>query len=263
MIYEAFIHQHRLIELNIPLDNSEEVPVCPQTPLSVLFHVCYESREVAERIYGIQKTNSGFQYIPPQILLNPRFDTILLSRDMFFDQLNKLGTTVCQRIRSLALPQDTWCDIVKDNVGFDVYGWNPKLIANLEEIVIIAVPQKRGSISANQRLPASIWPVRTRDSNAVSQQWDIKSNQYDAGKRWPNGRDTTLWQRSWSFLVEDVTARWKSQFERYGIKREIRVRRGVVAVEEDVEGAKVIFPEGKDVVDLKRDEEWYKSTVDR
>jgi hypothetical protein len=97
-------------------------------------------REEAIKVYELEamRDENGDLELRPQTLINYPVDTVLIPGDP--DAIFVLGPERRAKIRSLAIYQDSWCEMVStfsmhEQVAF------PELLENLTELVLLAVTE--------------------------------------------------------------------------------------------------------------------------
>lgn len=235
-----------------------------------LFHVSYEAREAAERVYNVQKSRKGFETVP-QILINYDIDIPLIDYRIMSNRctsrLTKVGLEMFGKMRRIAIQQSEWGYFLHDfsNGRFDAFhsNWDPNMWKSLEEVIILA-PRKNVKRENEYGNRQSIYATTWIKPAAMEQWWD-EATEGLAGLR--SGHRAThglyLWLNTWSSAHLLVQQAWEGYFARTGQPRNIKVSRGIIFTgltgRNDTLRAKVGFTRGDDTPNEKRDEDWVNS----
>ena len=223
-------------------------------------------REEAIKVFGLEnsKKESGSFELGPQMLINYAIDTVFVPDDLVWVDI--FSQTEREKWRSVAIHQSWWC---KAN-GFrfmqfpHFHSWSdefPRLSENLEEIVVLAVPE------------TSMLPPHSMDSNEYKMGMRPESKRAMRFKRRVWARDTRyleevkdLWEqmsillgieysskvlnrlqdsRDWTTIKEDLERGWSKVCENYHSRgfqmwKDVKILRAVVD-ENSVRGGKMVF----------------------
>ena len=245
-IIKFALYQPRVVELSqggAPLGYSPRLT----TGIPALFHVNRETRDEAIKVFGLEKDENGNLELKPQVLINYVADTVLVTGGDYI-HLPGLGKAGRAKIESLAIYQDFWCAMVHSTFGGFHEITCPELIANLKELVVLAVPeydksrvQPAETINIIPFFKRRIWAKDYQGPEEAKLLWEHMSGKLTVEYESRIGR-TREEHRGWATIQENIGKEWKKVCEDEGIKPkgEVKVSRGVVD-KESLRGGLMVF----------------------
>jgi hypothetical protein len=213
---------------------------CPVifTAIPAVFHVNFESRGVAMRIFSPMvsvnplKKGGVFRYVLPQLLLKYEIDTIIAlgGQHLFREQHIR---PELRRIRSLAFDLDSWCSIVTMHgiplEKFLFMGISPRRFPNLEEFHILSLPILPNSRDCKALIINGSFPQHysksTIGTGELKDLWAWSCSQTEVQEKWVNRFRRRIFPED---LLHKLMECWKWVTEYQGVERGLRVYTGVV-----------------------------------
>ncbi|KAF4625237.1 hypothetical protein G7Y89_g12936 [Cudoniella acicularis] len=225
-IWYYALHEPRIVEV---LASFNHYPAFYRdsiiTKIPSLFHVNHEAREAAVKTFQVKQNTAGFQFLEPQYLVNHKCDTLFISQEsMVVDILQTIGKEERNKIRSLGVSQNWWCNV---SVGQHVFerSVGPIYLNALEELVVLAVP--RSEKGRKRQLTQRVWFRELRNADEVDASWRNMSRIME--EEWKQEQwQSTMNYRNWMNARRCIESLWKELCEQKGVVKKLRIVRGVV-----------------------------------